>query len=227
MRSPRWALALCGGLLLTFAPDDRSQALGNPGTPTSLANKGAKRAKAPPRLRTPHELGTLPGQKLPFTAPSVDFGPGGPPTFASFSHRASYAIVSFAPNPLVSSPYKATPEYEFLYTPALISASPPPSRSYNYRADNGYLLRPSPAYLVAAWSYQWKRSTANQTAIRAIRNPPRLNAPAASRGAGQKIDNGLGARAMLPRDENGLWQPSTVLPDVQLGSVVPSVSPKR
>ena len=218
MRSPRLAFSLCAGLLLTVIPGERGHAQGGPGARAAPLAKGAGTLEAPSRLRAPHEIQGQ-GQKLPFTSPSSR-GPDDRPAFVPFPQRSSFALVSFAPNPLVSSPYKATAEYDFLYTPALISTSPPPLKSYRYRADNGYLLRPSPAYQVAAWSYQWTRSPANQTAIRAVQGYPRVNAPAASRNPGQKIDNGLGSRAMLPRDERGLWQPSAAIHDLQLRSLV-------
>ncbi len=217
MRSPRFAFALCAGLLLTVLPGEHGLAQGGPGREVPVA-KGAGTLKAPSRLRAPHEIRAQ-AQELPFTSPSSP-GPHESPTFVPFPQRSSYAVVSFAPNPLVSSPYKATAEYDFLYTPALISSSQPPLRTYRYRADNGYLLRPSPAYQVAAWSYQWTRSPANQTAVRAVQGHPRVNAPAASRNPGQKIDNSLGTRAMLPHDEKALWQPSAAMQGLQLRSVV-------
>jgi len=160
--------------------------------------------------------------KLPFTAPVADPGWGERPGFWPVPQRSSVAVVAFAPNPLVSSPYKATAEYDFLYTPALMAASPPPLTNYRYRADHGYLLRPSPAYQVAAWSYQWKRSRASRTAIRAVQGRPALNAPAATRDPGQKIDNGLGSRAMLPRDERSGWRPSAAMQDLRLDSLIRS-----
>lgn len=218
MHSPRSAFALCAGLLLTFWSSGHGQAQGGPGARTAPVAKIAGTLKAPSRLRAPHEVQGR-ARTLPFSSPA-SHGPNEFPAFVPFPQPSSYAVVSFAPNPLVSSPYKATAEYDFLYTPALISASPPPLKTYRYRADNGYLLRPSPAYQVAAWSYQWARSPANQTAVRAVQGHPRVNAPAASRNPGQKIDNGLGTRAMLPRDEKALWQPSAAMQDLQLRSVV-------
>lgn len=173
----------------------------------------------PKQLRAPHDLVRSQRAKLPFSSPATVFAHDRP-AFSPVPQRSSFATVSFAPNPIVSAPYRATAEYEFLYTPALMAASPPPITNYRYRADNGYLLRPRPAYQVAAWSYQWTRSAAKQTAIRAIQDRPRGNAPATSRKPGQKIDDALGARAMLPRDEKAIWQPSAALNDLRLGTIV-------
>jgi hypothetical protein len=227
MRSPRLALALCGGLVMIFALDGHGHAQGDPGVRTPAASKGAKRSDAPSRLRTPQERAAARGQRshLPFTTPSI--GSADAPSFLAGRHRSSYAIVPFAPNPLVSSPYKATPEYEYLYTPALVSRSPPPLRSYSYRADNSYLLGSSSAYQATAWAYQWRRAPARQAAIRPSRGDSILDEPAASRNPGQKVDNGLRGRTMLPRDEKGLWRPSAVIGDLQLEDALRSHPERR
>jgi hypothetical protein len=47
------------------------------------------------------------------------------------------------PNPLQSSEYRATPEYEYLYTASTTARSVPPVARYDYARDNTYLLRPA------------------------------------------------------------------------------------
>jgi hypothetical protein len=199
---------------MLFAPGNSGQARDNVAVGTSQATKTPKKRVMPLRLRSPHEL-AIQGDRLPlpFTSPSITIGDE--PRLLSVPYRSSYPIVFFAPNPLVSSPYKATLEYDYLYTAALISRSPPPLTTYKYRADNSYLLRPAPAYQVTAWAYQWTRATAYRTAIRASRSFSPGNEPATSRRLGQKIDNELTGplRAILPRDGGGPWRGSPIVAD--------------
>ncbi|HEX8662824.1 MAG TPA: hypothetical protein VF744_02195 [Beijerinckiaceae bacterium] len=109
---------------------------------------------------------------------------------------------SFVRNPLVSAQYRSTPEYEYLYTPAPVHASPPAPASYRYAADTAYLLRPSLGRGAVAVAYRWRRCMdAPAPSVRtASARPEPANRPAVGRERGQKIDNALTPSAVLAGD---------------------------
>ncbi len=205
---------------MTFAADRRADAREPSVAQVRSIASAAKRSSAPAKLRTPQEMTGRHGQNMPFTSPPQ--APGDAPSFLRVPNDAGYAVVPFTPNPLVSSPYKATPEYQYLYTAALISRSPPPLKTYSYRADNSYLVKPMPAYQATAWSYQWQRPPSHRTAIRAVRGHAPLDEPAATRRPGQKIESSLRAGAVPPRDENGLWRSSAGIGDFEIRDIIQS-----
>jgi hypothetical protein len=203
---------------MTFAADGRGKAMENSGAQARPVVSAAKRSSPPAKLRAPQEMTGRHAQNMPFTSPPQ--GLGDALSFVPVPNDARYAVVPFTPNPLVSSPYKATPEYQYLYTAAQISRSPPPLKIYSYRADNSYLVRPIPAYQETAWSYQWKRPPSHRTAIRAVRSLAPVDEPAATRRPGQKIESSLKAGAVAPREGNGVWRPSAGIGDLELGEII-------
>jgi hypothetical protein len=108
---------------------------------------------------------------------------------------------AFVRNPLVSAEYRSTPEYEYLYTPAPVHASPPAPASYRYAADTAYLLRPTLGRGVVATAYRWRRCLDGAPPLRtASARPSPADRPAVGRERGQKIDNTLNPSAVLAGD---------------------------
>jgi hypothetical protein len=121
---------------------------------------------------------------------------------ASFSlgpYNRSHIRGTFVRNPLVSAEYRSTPEYEYLYTPTPVHASPPAPASYRYAADTGYLLRPSLGRGAVAMAYRWRRCMDGPAPVvrTASARPEPGDRPAVGRERGQKIDNALNPSAVL------------------------------
>jgi hypothetical protein len=115
-------------------------------------------------------------------------------SFALPLHRGAYGIGPFVRNPLVTSEYRPTAEYEYLYTPALAAYSPPQPSSYRYSADNSYLLRPGLGRSAVALAYRWRYCMQTGLAQAPRARSRQLGAgggPAVERKHGQKIDGAL------------------------------------
>jgi hypothetical protein len=132
-------------------------------------------------------------------------GPSFSQTFARGARIPRYVVVPMRPNPLVSSEYRATPEYEYLYTATTTYRAIPPVARYSYARDNSYLLRPNRASRAAASAYAWTYSPSYLGTV----GPPgslTLNAAptAVARNPGQKVDNFLKPYAVLPTDQRAI-----------------------
>jgi hypothetical protein len=146
--------------------------------------------------------------------------------------------IATVPNPLVSAEYKATPDYDYLYTPAAIEISPPPLANHRYAADFGYLLRPLPGARAAASAYRWRSCS---DAVGRIDAPPALSLaarsgafavrdrPAVGRERGRKIDNALRPDGLLPPEADAPGRLSASLPDLRLADAMrlPAVGAER
>jgi hypothetical protein len=163
------------------------------------------------------------GALLLSSAPSGAGGAGAAhaPSFSAPLYEAPYAAMSFIANPIVSAEYRATPDYNYLYTPASTYRSAPRVRSHRYAADNSYLLRPMPGSQAVASAYRWKyctevASTSDPDALRAKGLSSKADRASAGRGAGRKIDNAL--KPHLGQQEP--WRATTALSDLRLVETV-------
>jgi hypothetical protein len=152
-------------------------------------------------------------------------GPGAAyaPAFSSPLYGVPRATMSFVANPLVSADYRATPDYNYLYTPASTYRSPPRVRSHRYAADHSYLLRPSPGSQAVASAYQWKYCTQvassgdPEAALRAKGLSSKADRTSAGRGAGRKLDSALKPQIGGQQEP---WRTTTALSDLRLVETV-------
>ena len=150
-------------------------------------------------------------------------GSGYAPSFSSPLYDAPYAAMSFVANPLVSAEYRATPDYNYLYTPASTYRSAPRVRSHRYAADHSYLLRPSPGSQAVASAYRWKHCTQvassgdPDAALRSKGLSSKTDRASAGRGAGRKIDSAL--RPHLGGQQEP-WRTTAPLSDLRLVETV-------
>jgi hypothetical protein len=187
----RLGLCAAAGLMTAFAPAEFGRAVLGGGEALAIERRepaaGPKKARAAkssvPRREQPQDGRPRFGKPSSYVA-----------SFAPALYGRPYASGPFVPNPLVSSEHRATPEYDYLYTAALTSASPPSPSSYRYAADSSYLLRPTFGRSGIALAYRW-RHCMNAGVGPAPRGlAVQLGAPDApvvSRDRGQKIDNAL------------------------------------
>jgi hypothetical protein len=215
----RFALALAGGLMAGAAAADVAPAPAGFAQGTFAQRAAAARAKGAdepsrprPAKRAHREEEARPG-----------FGPPAPhaASFAAALYARPYVRGAFVINPLVSSQYRATPEYTYLYTPAFASGSPPSPASYRYAPDAGYLLRPGLGRSAVALAYRWRYCLSHAVspslrAASAARSESR-DRPAVSRDRGQKIDKGLAPYGMIAGGPDGLRQAGAAGLDLRLG----------
>jgi hypothetical protein len=196
----RWGIgvAALAGVVAASAPGEIGWP--SPGLGEALAAERPARASVPSKARSAKSTAA---RREPARDGRPGFGKPVPyaPSFAAPLYGRPYARGPFVPNPLVSSDHRATPEYDYLYTAALASASPPAPSSYRYAADSSYLLRPTFGRSGIALAYRW-RYCMNTGLAQGPRAPAaaRLgaqDAPAAGRDRGRKIDNALDPSAIL------------------------------
>ena len=175
MAGAKLIVAALGALALAPAPGAISSALAS----------GAASAQRIERTKAPSARHPLP------VAGQPRFGHPEPesfkPVFLSRTNRAQYAAIRAAPNPLMTAEFRATPEYEYLYTPAVAHRAKPPVARYSYARDFSYLMRPTFALTAAAAAYAW-RDTPLQllwTTVGAHNNAPQPGMVVISREAGQ------------------------------------------
>jgi hypothetical protein len=140
-------------------------------------------------------------------------------SFAGKLYARAYTREAFVANPVASAEYRATPEYDYLYTGGLIASSPPAPSSHRYAADNSYLLRPSLGRNAVALVYRWRSCTS--VGLTHASRTTRFDAPdwpAISRNRGQKIDHSLNLPASLAGHPGALGGVSG--PKLQLGEVI-------
>jgi hypothetical protein len=156
-------------------------------------------------------------------SPHPNTGNAGPAFISASQYSASFApaVYSqpyvrgvFVANPLVSSEYPATPDYNYLYTAALIYERKPPLASYRYAADMSYLLRAawgsSSVALVYRWRYCMEAAPAPSIRTSKVNEQKAL----VSRARGQQIDSALNlARA---GEQGGVSQASPSERDLPL-----------
>ena len=188
-----FSLAFVCGLMAVVAP------VGSGGLLAGLGPAvGAERMKAASRSTRAKKAATrneAENGRPRFAKPS--------PYIAAFSlapYGRPHVTGAFVRNPLVSAEYRSTPEYEYLYTPALVHASPPAPASYRYAADTAYLLRPSLGRGAVAVAYRWRRCLDGAPVRTASVRPAPADRPAVGRERGQKIDNALNPSAVLAGD---------------------------
>jgi hypothetical protein len=183
LRSAKLGLAVVGVLTTTGASLDLGGAVVRFGGSAALAFEGT-------------------GQNL-----------GAKASFSSGLYRGPYNLISTVVIPLVSAQYKATPDYEYLYTASSAYSTMPTVPSYRYAADNSYLLRPSSSYHSAASAYRWRNCTSFRPDAEQHAS---LERPRTGRDGGQKAAGGLKPSAIMQGDQQRLWQPSPALRDVRL-----------
>jgi hypothetical protein len=150
-------------------------------------------------------------------------GSASTPSFSSPLYGAPYGAMSFVANPLVSADYRATPDYNYLYTPASTYRSAPRLRSHRYAADHSYLLRPSPGSQAVASAYRWKYCTQvassadPEAALRGKGLSSKADRASAGRGAGRKLDG-----ALKPHlgGQQGPWRTTAALSNLRLVETV-------
>jgi hypothetical protein len=110
---------------------------------------------------------------------------------------SSYVVVPMKPNPLQSSEYRATPEYEYLYTASTTARSVPPVARYNYARDNTYLLRPALLSEAGASAYAF---TYSHLYVGTLEPMSATGRPSVARDPGSKRDNVLKPFVVAPLD---------------------------
>jgi hypothetical protein len=115
-----------------------------------------------------------------------------------------YLVVPMKANPLLSSEYPATPEYEYLYTPTATTGSVPPVARYSYAPDNTYLLRPALVSRAAASAYAWTYSRLYLGTLSPASASLGSAQSSLSRNPGQKGDNLLKPFAVAPMDRQAV-----------------------
>lgn len=200
------ALLACGCLLLPpLAPDAQARGSAGAGPSSEERNLVSGRLRMPIEHRS--ESGPWPSTHwIATSAPSVEPGTLLRARTPLLPRRTVSPVpdLTFVPNPLASSSIPASPEFRYLFTIGPIARETPPLRLYAYRADNTYLLTARGVHRGTAWSYQWRRPPAHQTAVQAVRSasPTVLGTPSAP---ARSIEDALGARALV-REQGQGWR---------------------
>ena len=105
------------------------------------------------------------------------------------------------PNPLQSSEYRATPEYEYLYTASSTARAVPPVERYNYARDNTYLLRPALLSKAGASAYGF---TYSHLYVGTLDPGSASGRPSVTRDPGRKGDNVLKPFIVAPLDRQAI-----------------------
>jgi hypothetical protein len=130
---------------------------------------------------------------------------GGEPTYPQRLTRqrlgSRYVVVPMKPNPLQSSEYRATPEYEYLYTASTTARSVPPVARYNYARDNTYLLRPALLSKAGASAYAF---TYSHLYVGTLDPASASGRPSIARDPGRKGDNVLKPFVVAPLDRQAI-----------------------
>jgi hypothetical protein len=112
-----------------------------------------------------------------------------------------YVVVPMKPNPLQSSEYRATPEYEYLYTASTTARSVPPVARYDYARDNTYLLRPALLSKAGASAYAF---TYSHLYVGTLDPASASGRPSIARDPGRKGDNVLKPFVVAPLDRRAI-----------------------
>jgi hypothetical protein len=226
MRTATFAFAILGAAITSVAPADLGRAWAGVG-PTAAAGTTNSRERA-----TAREPSSLPGR-----TPARTYPPGTwrsirttieyVPSFVQPLYDSPFAVIPMLRNPLVPSGYKASADYNYLYTvSSAYDAAPSSVASYRYAPDNRFLLRPASGYDATASAYAWSCTpwyehtiTASPLPSPSLDNPFRstLDRPVVRRKPGQKIDNALKPAEVVSGDQQQVWRPSTALAGLRLG----------
>jgi hypothetical protein len=125
---------------------------------------------------------------------------------------AHYVVVPMKPNPLQSSEYRATPEYEYLYTASSTARSVPPVARYSYARDNTYLLRPARLSKAGASAYAF---TYSHLYVGTLEPPGASRRTGIARDPGSKGDNVLKPFVVAPLDRQAITDSPRLSPQLR------------